>query len=434
MKRLSKVFLLMCMECMIGALIVGCGNEAKVASSNSVVATNVAVPENTDDAEVTTTNEAVMATSTPMVEAEVVSTPEAKTGKQTITISAVGDFLIHSQILDSQRFGDDVYNFAPNYEVVRPYLESPDLMIANLETTLSGPDGGYSGYPCFNSPDILADCMKNLGIDVVVNLNNHSLDRRDAGAVRTRQVLADRGFNVIGIREKAEDKRYLVKDVDGVKLGMITYCYSYKDESGNPTLNGIPMGEDLEKCMNIFDPNNLEAAKTDMKQQIEAMKADGVDAIVFYMHWGEEYHLEPMPWQETLAQFLANNGVDIIYGDHPHVVEPYDLVKSTDGTHETHVIYSLDNFIAGQGTICGMDAHTEDGVIFSFDITKDWDTGKTVVENPSYNATWIKVEDRKYQVVSEEDVDKLSSEAIKEQAKASFARTKEIVESRINLR
>lgn len=354
---------------------------------------------------------------------------------ETISISAVGDFLIHMGIINSQyNYVDGKYDFMENFQYIKDYLEEADLTIGNLETTFAGSEVPYAGYPTFNCPDELALAMQNVGVDVVCNMSNHSLDEGEAGFYRTRQVLKNTGFDVIGTRDTANDKRYIIKDVKGIKVGIIGYGYMTEDYDGTLGLNCIPISSEVMPLMNVFNPNKLDSYLEEMKEQVNLMRQDGADAIVFYMHWGEEYQLEPNESQLRIAQFLADQGVDIIFGDHPHTIQPFDILTSADGKSTTNVIYSLGNFISCQRTESVDNPYTEDGVIANVEITKNFATGETKAAPPTYIPTWVKADSSdvgtKYTVVpsNKENVDYLQDWQ-RERLIQSFARTSSIVES-----
>ena len=133
-------------------------------------------------------------------------------------------------IINSQyNYVDGKYDFMENFQYIKDYLEEADLTIGNLETTFAGSEVPYAGYPTFNCPDELALAMQNVGVDVVCKMSNHSLDQGEAGFYRTRQVLKNTGFDVIGTRDTANDKRYIIKDVKGIKVGIIGYGYMTED-------------------------------------------------------------------------------------------------------------------------------------------------------------------------------------------------------------
>ncbi len=360
--------------------------------------------------------------------------PELEKTK-TIEIVATGDVLIHKEILDTQYDATkDSYDFNNNFQYIKSYLENADLTISNLETTLAGKENyGYSGYPSFNSPDSLADAMKIAGIDVVANMNNHALDRDVKGYKRTRQTLVDKGFDVIGTRATDKDKRYVIKDVKGIKMGITSYGYTMTGEDNKRGLNGIVIPQEILPLMNSFHPDNLNWDLENMKEQIANMKADGAEVIVFYMHWGDEYKLEPNAMQVKIAQFLADEKVDIIFGTHPHSLQPIDILKSSDGKSETPVIYSMGNFLSSQRTERIQNPYTEDGVIVSVNITKNLESNEIVVETPTYIPTWVNWYEKKdklfYEVVPAtiNDAEYLTEEG-KKRVVESYNRTKGVIE------
>ncbi len=353
----------------------------------------------------------------------------------TIEIVATGDILIHKEILETQYNSETgEYDFNNNFKYIKEYIENADLAIGNLETTLSGIENyGFSGYPSFNSPDSLADAMKEAGYDIVANMNNHCLDRDVNGYYRTRKTLVDKGFDVIGTKESSDDKRYIIKDVKGIKVGIVSYGYTMTAADGNIGVNGISIPYDLLQLMNYYHPNTLDTDLNNMKEQIELMREDGAEVIVFYMHWGDEYELEPNDIQKQIAQFLADEKVDIIFGTHPHSLQPIDMIQSSDGSSDTAVIYSMGNFLSSQRTERIGNPYTEDGVIVSVKVNKDMETNEITVDIPTYIPTWVnwygKDDKLFYEVVPAtiDDADYLTEEG-RIRVKESFNRTMSIIE------
>ena len=366
----------------------------------------------------------------------IIEPEEEKENINTIEIAATGDILIHKEILETQYdLENDSYDFKNTLQYVKEYLSNADLTISNLEGTLSGVENyGFSGYPSFNAPDELADAMKWAGIDVVNNMNNHSLDRDIRGFYRTREVLEERGFDIIGTRSSADDKRYIIKDVNGIKVGIISYSYTMTAEGGVRGLNGIPISSEVYPLMNTFREDSLEEDFKNMREEIDKMKSDGAEVIIFYMHWGDEYELEPNETQLEIAKFLANNGVDVIFATHPHSLQPIDVIKSDDGLHETSVIYSMGNFLSSQRTERIENPYTEDGVIVFVKINKNEDTGEIKVEYPTYIPTWVNwygKDDKLFYEVVPATIDDAAylNDAGKSRVVESFNRSKDIIES-----
>lgn len=363
-------------------------------------------------------------------------TEEKKDNIKTIEIAAVGDILIHKEILETQYDAEsNTYDFKNTLQYVKDYLSNADLAIGNLEGTLAGMENyGFSGYPSFNAPDELADAIKWAGIDVLNNMNNHSLDRDIRGYYRTRETLNDKEFDIIGTRSSTEDNRYIIKDVKGIKIGIISYSYTMTAEGGVRGLNGTPISSEIYPLMNTFREDSLDDDLNNMKEQIDMMKADGAEVVIFYMHWGEEYELEPNRTQEKMAKFLANNNVDIVFATHPHSLQPIDIIKSDDGLHETSVIYSMGNFLSSQRTERIQNPYTEDGVIVFVNISKNEDTNEIKVEYPKYLPTWVNWYEKEgklfYEVVpaTVNDAPYLTEEG-KSRVVESFERSKGIIES-----
>ncbi|WP_322379443.1 CapA family protein, partial [Clostridium perfringens] len=131
--------------------------------------------------------------------------------------------------------------------------------------------------------------MKWAGVDVVNNMNNHSLDRDVRGFNRTREILKDRSFDIIGTRGNTNENRYTIKDVNGIKIGIISYSYTMTAEGGARGLNGAVIPQDIYPLMNTFREDTLDLDLQEMKDQINEMRSSGAEVIMFYMHWGDEY-------------------------------------------------------------------------------------------------------------------------------------------------
>ncbi|MFO8068400.1 MAG: CapA family protein [Alkalibacterium sp.] len=296
-----------------------------------------------------------------------------------IRISAVGDVMGHlSQLIAAHDAQTDTYDFNSVFEDVKPFIEEADLALANLETTLAGPSVPYNGYPMFNAPDELADALKYAGFDTIVTSNNHSLDTRDEGLRRTAEVIKGKDMDVVGTYESAPDpdERFLIKDVKGIKVAILAYT-----EHTNG-LDAQYSAEEVHSMINIID-------EAQMVKDIENAKAHDPDIIVAYTHWGNEYTRDPNEFQTTNAEILAREGVDVIFGGHPHVVHEADFIEVDD--NEAFVVYSLGNIYSNQRreTLGEGFEPTEDGVIASVDIQKNEQTGETTIQGVDFVPTWM---------------------------------------------
>lgn len=368
-------------------------------------------------------------------------TPEPTIKVKEASIISTGDIMVHSTQLTAQYDkGTDTYDFSNNFQFVKKYFESADYAAGNMETTLSGNDGiEYEGYPAFNTPDALADAMKNAGLDLVLTANNHIYDRREHGFFRTGQVLRDKGFDVIGTRTENESDKYFIKDINGIKVGFINYTYENVRQNGKKSLNGNVLSDKVAPLVDSFDYNNIEAFYAEIEQSMADMNQKGAEFYVAYVHWGNEYKTTQNSHQESIAQKLCDLGIDVILGTHPHVIQPADVLISEDTGNKTFVVYSQGNFMSNQ-RVQFMDmksGHTEDGVLIKLNIVKE---GNNDVElnNIEYFPTWVnmyKIDNKRiYDVVplpeainnpTEFNLDKLRSGV--NDAKNSYERTKEII-------
>ncbi|MGL5754119.1 MAG: CapA family protein [Paraclostridium sp.] len=306
-----------------------------------------------------------------------------------ITLSAVGDIMVHDDQLKAQfNSKNKTYNFDNNFKYIKPYISSSNLAIANLETTLAGSDAGYSSFPRFNSPDELADSIKNSGFDIVSTINNHAYDRGSDSVYRTLDVLKSKNLKTVGTKKNSDSDNFLIQDVDGIKLGITSYSYG-QVASNNKALNGLPIKSSDLNNMNIFSYHDVDSAFNEITNTLDNMNKNKTDLQVVVLHWGNEYERNPNEFQIELANKLCDYGVDIIIGSHPHVVQPIEMIKSTKNNNETLVIYSMGNFLSNQRNEILNKNYTEDGVMVNIDINKNLKTDKTTISGVEYIPTWV---------------------------------------------
>ena len=292
---------------------------------------------------------------------------EAKnTEDKKISLVAIGDIMCHnSQFKDAYKEG--TYDFSYVFTDIKTYIENADIAIGNLETTFAGSKKGYSGYPQFNTPETLAYNLKDIGIDVLTTTNNHCLDSGYNGIESTIDFLDQAEIAHTGTFKSPEDQNtILFKEVNGIKIAFLAYTYG---------TNGIPIPKGKEYCVNLIN-------KEFILSQLDLAKKGNPDIICVSMHWGVEYQRHPNDEQLDLTDFLFNNGVDIILGSHPHVLQPFEKREITleDGTKKDgFVIYSLGNFMAAQNK-----ENTRNSIILNLGITKHVDTNKITIDDISY--------------------------------------------------
>jgi len=305
-----------------------------------------------------------------------------------VTISAVGDVMVHQpQIWAAKQ--SNTYDFTNNFSKIAPYIRQSNIAIANLETTFGGESRGYSGYPMFNSPDQLADALFGAGFDVISTVNNHTMDTGVNGLLRTVDVLKERNLSVIGTKRNVEEDSFLIKDVNGIKVGITGYTYETPRFGDFRTLNGVKIPKVAEGLIDSFSLEHLEMDLLKIKDRIESMQMAGAEVIVFYVHWGVEYERTPNKYQIDIAKRLSDYGVDVIFGSHPHVLQPVEIIESEESGKKTLITYSLGNFISNQRYETLNNRYTEDGMLVTVEFKKDLNNNEITLNNVFYMPTWV---------------------------------------------
>lgn len=256
----------------------------------------------------------------------------SENGSSSVNLLAVGDNLIHIQVIESGKQKDGTYNFDHLYANIRKDITKADIAVINQETILGGDEFAYSGYPCFNSPTEIGDAIINAGFDVVLQATNHTMDMRLKGVLNTFAFWRKHPqITVLGINKtKKESKQIHIIKKNGIKIAMLNYTFS---------LNGYSLPKDKPYLVDMM-------VKKKMAQDIKKAEKQADFTIVF-PHWGTEYLYEPTKMQKELTTFFYDHGVDLVIGSHPHVLEPVQWIE-TKPKHRMLVYYSLGNFISYQ--------------------------------------------------------------------------------------
>ena len=285
--------------------------------------------------------------------------PEKKTeiakeniAPQTLKMMFAGDIMSQLPQIESANIGGNQYDYTPCFQYIKPIFEKADLVVGNLECTLSG-QPPYTGYPNFKSPDQLAEALKKGGFDILVTSNNHALDGGLDGVTHTIDAVREQGFLQTGTFKDATHRKVFYPFIvykNGFKIALLNYTHH---------TNGIP-----PKPPTIV--NRL--VMNDIKKDIEEARRMKPDIIITFLHWGEEHHIDEDSEQRGVAQLLHDWGSDLVVGSHPHVVQPIKNESFVVGKKPVNYLtaYSLGNFISSQPFV-----NTEGGIVFEVNFTKE---------------------------------------------------------------
>lgn len=286
-----------------------------------------------------------------------------------LSLLFLGDIMQHDSQIKAA-YNDSAtaytYDYAPCFQFVKPYIESVDIAIGNLELTLAGPP--YKGYPQFSAPDELAITLKDIGMDVLVTANNHSLDRGRKGVDRTIEMLDSLKILHTGTFrdtvERMNDYPFIIEK-NGFTIALLNYTYG---------TNGIA----------VTKPNVVNMIDTAiMKQDIIKAKEARPDFIIVFTHWGQEYQSQPSLQQKRITEFCFKHGVQLVIGSHPHVLQPMEWRKDRNQL----ITYSLGNFVSGQ-----RDRYKNGGGMLQASFTKvqlDSTQSVTTLDSAGYILEWV---------------------------------------------
>ena len=243
----------------------------------------------------------------------------------TVIICIMGDMMMHSAQIENARHGNR-YDFNPYFKALKDRISKADIAIANMEFTLAGEP--YSGYPTFSAPDCYAEYLAECGFDIFLAANNHIFDKGSEGAARTiekyRALGKSHGIRYCGLAMDENDRKQtypLTLNVKGMSIDIVNFTY------------GTNLGTERHwpKVNYMNDRTRLKEALDDSQK---------ADFTLVLPHWGNEYKLTHSHNQNETAQWLIENGADMIIGTHPHVVQDCETIEGVQ------VAYSLGNAVS----------------------------------------------------------------------------------------
>lgn len=292
-------------------------------------------------------------------------TIEQEEKDESISLVMVGDILLHTRVQNSGAMPDGTYNYDHMFAKVKDDIEQADLALVNQEVVLGGRELGLSGYPEFNGAYEVGDSLVNAGFDVVLHATNHTLDKGKEGLLNCINFWETQypQMGVLGVHKTQEDDNEIfITQINGIKIAILNYTVLM---NGNKSIKDMPYA--IEMWNNKKITEDVAYAK------------QNADFVVCCPHWGTEYVLEETSDQKKKAQFLADLGVDLIIGTHPHVIEPVKWIKGANG-NDTLVYYSIGNFInATSGDHKGA-ADRMVGAMAKVTVKKD-ETGKAFISD-----------------------------------------------------
>jgi len=281
--------------------------------------------------------------------------PRDPAGTTRLRFLAAGDNIVHQSVFEdaAQRAGSEQrFNFLPMYDGIAHLVREADIAFINMETPIAGEHRNFYGFPNFNTPKEAAEAIMELGFNVINIANNHMMDMEEQGYKNHLDYWdAQDVLYIGGYRNKDDFENIRVFEKDGISIAWVSFTYG---------TNGMHLPAGSQMFIPLISDNL-------MIQQVQRAKTKA-DLVFVSMHWGPEDRFSASAEQRRQAQILVDNGVDVIIGHHPHVLQEVKWVDRTNysGGGQTLIAYSLGNLISTQHPLINMV-----GGLLQFDIVKN---------------------------------------------------------------
>ena len=280
-----------------------------------------------------------------------------------IQMSAVGDILCSQAMLDDA-YNEETkaYDFSNMFRRVSGYINNADIIMGTMETGVASGD-----YNDKNAPLEFAQAVKDSGVNLVTISHNHSLDNGVAGLSETKENLEKIGYTVVGDKLDTSNA-VVIKEVKNTKIAFLTYT-CFLDNQNN-------LSDEEKSCINIYSE---EQAKSD----IEYAKENDAEYICVLIHWGDAISETVNDEQRKIADFLVENGANLILGAHPSVVQPMEVRQNKDGDN-VFIAYSIGTYIS---TLSSEEAKTE--LVLNIELRKNGKDGKVTLNKVDYTPIYM---------------------------------------------
>ena len=309
--------------------------------------------------------------------------PDEPSSTTTAVIAVGGDIVMHTG-LNTEAYSSGEYDYTPIFGVLPDLVSNADYAVCSLVSTLA--DGGtYTAYPLFRSPTSIADAISSVGFDLVNTATSHLADSYKDGIDSTLDALDAAGLNHVGTYRTQEERdssgnRTMV-DINGISVAFLAYTC----DTNNVPVSGFEYAASI--CATDYLTGGTEIDYELMDSDIAAAREAGAELVFVFMSWGTEFSTSPSDLQYEIADGLISAGADVIIGGHCRVPQPMEMrtVRLDDGTERTaFVCYSLGNLLS-----CQNDDYTDISAILNIEITRNDDTGETVVSGVSYRPIYM---------------------------------------------
>jgi poly-gamma-glutamate synthesis protein (capsule biosynthesis protein) len=293
---------------------------------------------------------------------------ESSSGISSVEILSAGDIFPSQRIIDGGFQTNGGRDFSYSYQSIKPIIEKADIATAWFGGPIAEEGStNFSGYPRYNNPPEYPLAAKDAGFDILLH-TNHLFDQGLDGFLRTIRFFKKMNLPYLGIYETEEEsKTVFILEKNNIKIAFLSYLYGVNEEAPRK-----------DWMVNLIDLKKI-------KNDIEQSKQKGADFTIVFFHWGTEYQRYPDKEQRKAAKKIASFGADLIVGSHPHVIQPAEMLETTNSSGQTNkvfIIYSMGNFLSSQ-----RNRYSDCGLLLRYQIEKN--AGKTYLKSIGYIPTWV---------------------------------------------
>ncbi len=257
--------------------------------------------------------------------------------------------------------GEEDMDFSGSFSQVKDILSRADIVAGCLETTVApsfpytqpNPSAMEAGYkPVLNAPVEFLQALKNGGFDTVMTAGNHCCDAGAQGIQETVENLDEVGLKHTGTFVDKTTPRYMMGQAGDIKLAFLSYSEFFNGKEA------LLSSEERGYMINAFSEERV-------REDVQAARVAGAEFVIAYNHWGTENKQTVDAQQKEHAQILADAGVDMIVGTHPHCLQPAEYLTAANGK-KVLCFYSLGNFVSSM-----TDQANTDTVIADIQLIRD---------------------------------------------------------------
>ena len=276
----------------------------------------------------------------------------------TATVLAVGDNLVQPSLLASGQSETGAWNYDSVYANLKSDIQAADIAMVNQETPFTTDHSAVSGTAPYATPTEVGDALVNAGFNVVTSATA-LID--DNGSSMINETLnywetSHPDVTLVGIhKSQTSTNTAKIVEINGIKIAFLDYTFpAYGSQSGISDNSADTTGSSASSGSTATSSSSkgsmIDTFNTaDVAAAIKQAKSSA-DCVIFSANWGKTEEPMPTEYEKEWANFLMEQGVDVVIGTNPNVLQPYGYLTDDSG-HNMLIYYSLGNFVTGQETL-----------------------------------------------------------------------------------